>query len=210
MIGGWQMAGMGTLRSTYLSLPTGIYPTPATRSKSTATSTRSRTAAAARCNPGYLWWNGYIPANQINSYDANGKPNGIMGVPADYKPAGAAAQSRGPLNPTSSDPMYTFYGTQYRLDAAEQRHAPGGPAFNDNLHPWRQQYLPGARQWRLDASLFKTIPISERMLVRFNADFFNVFNHPGNPSGVSSMGMLSTRNSGQDPRQIQLTLRLTW
>jgi len=35
----------------------------------------------------YLWWNGYIPANKINSVDVNGKPNGIMGVPANYKPS---------------------------------------------------------------------------------------------------------------------------
>ena len=41
------------------------------------------------CFPGYLWWNGYIPANQINSVDRNGKPNGVMGVPANYKPAAA-------------------------------------------------------------------------------------------------------------------------
>jgi hypothetical protein len=28
----------------------------------------------------YLWYNGYIPANLIN------KPNGIMGIPANYVP----------------------------------------------------------------------------------------------------------------------------
>ena len=39
------------------------------------------------CIPGYLWWNGYIPANQINSMMPAGRPNGYMGVPADYKPA---------------------------------------------------------------------------------------------------------------------------
>ena len=43
------------------------------------------------CYPGYLWYNGYIPSNQINSVDANGKPNGYMGIPANYKPAVAAA-----------------------------------------------------------------------------------------------------------------------
>jgi hypothetical protein len=34
----------------------------------------------------------------------------------------------------------------------------------------------------LDASLFKTIPINERFQARLNADFFNVLNHPGNPT----------------------------
>jgi hypothetical protein len=35
------------------------------------------------------WWNGYIPPNRINSVDANGKPNGVMGVPANHKPSTA-------------------------------------------------------------------------------------------------------------------------
>jgi hypothetical protein len=47
-------------------------------------------------------------------------------------------------------------------------------------------------------------------MVRFNVDFFNVFNHPGNPSGVASTGILSTRNSGVSPRVLQLTARMTW
>jgi hypothetical protein len=43
-----------------------------------------------------------------------------------------------------------------------------------------------------------------------NADFFNVLNHPGNPNTVGSTGILSTRNSGQGSRTLQLTLRLNW
>ncbi len=30
----------------------------------------------------------------------------------------------------------------------------------------REQYLPGVRQWGLDASLFKTVPINERLRLR--------------------------------------------
>jgi hypothetical protein len=62
----------------------------------------------------------------------------------------------------------------------------------------------------MDASLFKVLPITERIRLRFNADFFNVFNHPGNPDSVSGTGLLSTQSSGQTPRQMQLTLRLIW
>jgi hypothetical protein len=46
--------------------------------------------------------------------------------------------------------------------------------------------------------------------MRFNADFFNVLNHPGNPNSVGSTGMLATQNSGNGARTLQLTLRLTW
>jgi hypothetical protein len=82
--------------------------------------------------------------------------------------------------------------------------------YNNNLHPWRQQYYPTVRQWGLDASLFKTIPIREQMKLRFNLDYFNVLNHPNNPTGVASTGVLSTRSSGSGSRELQLTLRLTW
>lgn len=47
--------------------------------------------------------------------------------------------------------------------------------YDNGYHPWRQQILPGVRQWGLSASLFKVIPIKERVSLRFNADFFNVF-----------------------------------
>jgi hypothetical protein len=105
--------------------------------------------------------------------------------------------------------MAPYYGTNNVWvplnDGTVQR-----TTYNDNLHHWQRQYLPSVRQWGLDASLFKAIPISEQFRVRFNVDFFNVLNHPGNPSGVGSDGILSTRNSGQSARELQLTLRLTW
>jgi hypothetical protein len=106
--------------------------------------------------------------------------------------------------------LYNFYGTNtvwVRLkNGSEQR-----LAYNDNLHPWRNQYMPSIRQWGLDASLFKTVAIGERLNVRFNADFFNVLNHPGNPApSTMNDGILGTRNSGQAARELQLTLRLTW
>jgi hypothetical protein len=82
--------------------------------------------------------------------------------------------------------------------------------YNDNLHPWRNQYLPSIRQWGLDASLFKSILIGERVNIRFNADFFNVLNNPGNPNSVGSNGILNTFNSGQAARELQLTLRVSW
>lgn len=151
------------------------------------------------CRPGYLWWNGYIPANQINSYSASGVPNGVMGVPANYRPA---AQ---PLIPWGSTTLPANAPANTVLWSTVQR-----TTFNDNLHPWRNQYLPSVRQWTLDASLFKTIPFGERIRLRFNADFFNVLNSPGNPNSVASTGILSTFASGQAARELQLTLRLTW
>jgi hypothetical protein len=70
--------------------------------------------------------------------------------------------------------------------------------------------MPSVRQWSLDASLFKTITFHERFNVRFNADFFNVLNHPGNPNSIGGDGVLSVRNSGQAARELQLSLRVSW
>ncbi len=82
--------------------------------------------------------------------------------------------------------------------------------LDTNLHPWRNQFLPGPRSWGLDASLFKNLPITERLVARFNADFFNVLNMPGLNQPNSTTGIVSLQNSANPARQLQLTLRLTW
>jgi len=209
IVGGWQVAGLGSLASTYFALPTGIYPT-GNPIEFYGYKYPIQNCTTGTCYPGYLWWNGYIPANQINSVDpATGKPNGYMGVPANYKPAGAPLIPY-PAVPNRSDPNFPYYGTNTVFvtlnNGTVQR-----TTYNDGLHPWRQQYFPGPRQWGLDASLFKLIPVKERVNLRFNADFFNVLNHPGNPNSyVGTTGILNVRGSGQAARVLQLTLRLLW
>jgi hypothetical protein len=213
IIGGWQVAGGGSLRSTYFALPTTIYPTTGNPIEVYGYKYPIQDCRGGACKPGYLWWNGYIPSNQINSVDANGNPNGIMGVPANYKPAAQPLIPAGttalPPNAPAGTNIVGLWDTNTvwipLKNGTVQR-----TTFNDNLHAWRQQFLPGVRQWVQDASLFKRIPINERVFLRFNADFFNVFNMPGNPNSIGANGMLSTRNSGQASRELQLTLRLQW
>jgi hypothetical protein len=212
IVGGWQVAGLGSLRSTYFALPTNVFPT-GNKVEMYGYQYPIQDCTSGTCYPGYLWWNGYIPANRINSTDANGRPNGIMGVPDGYKPAAAPLIPWGstamPANAPAGTNISQFWDTNTVWlplnNGTVQR-----TAYNDGLHPWRQQYLPSTRQWGLDASIFKTVPITERVFLRFNADFFNVLNHPGNPSSVANTGIISTRASGQGPRVTQLTLRLTW
>ena len=212
IVGGWQVAGLGTLRSTYFALPTTIYPT-GNQIEMYGYKYPIQDCTSGNCYPGYLWYNGYIPANRINSVDANGKPNGIMGVPDNYKPAVAPLIPWGstalPANAPANTVVSQFWDTNTAWiplkDGSVQR-----TLFNDGLHPWRQQYLPSTRQWNLDASIFKSIPINERIRLRFNMDFFNVLNHPGNPSTVGQTGIISTRESGMSPRVTQLTLRVIW
>ncbi|MEK7407081.1 MAG: TonB-dependent receptor [Acidobacteriota bacterium] len=207
IVGGWQVAGMGWLRSNYFDLPTGTYPT-GENVEIYGYKYPIQDCRGGACRPGYLWWNGYLPANQINSVDARGNPNGVMGVPENYKPA-TQPLIPWPKVPDPRDPMYSYYGSNtvwVPLKTGIQQRI----AFDDNLHPWRNQYLPGVRQWGLDASLFKRVAITERVSARINVDLFNVFNHPNNPNDIGGTGILSTRSSGSGARELQLTVRLTW
>ncbi len=81
--------------------------------------------------------------------------------------------------------------------------------MNTNLPWWANQYEAALWASNLSASLFNTFSIREAMKLRFNADFFEVLNNPGLPTPGGN-GILSTQNSSNSPRNLQLTLRLTW
>jgi hypothetical protein len=147
------------------------------------------------CYDGYLWYNGYISKNRINSYDAQGRPNGVMGVPDSYHP------SHQPVNPNNDTNMATI-----KLQSGSNVSI----AINDPAHPWRNLVAMGPYTVNLDASLFKRIPINERFSLRFNADFFAVMNNPGLSQPDANTGIITTRNSANAARNLQLTLRLLW
>ena len=213
LIGGWQAAGMGNLRSFFFTLPTNIFPNGPNTIERYDYKYPIEDCRSGRCNPGYLWWNGYIPANLINSVDRNGRPNGVMGVPANYKPAAQPLVPAGstalPANAPAGTVVSQFWDSNTvwipLRNGTVQR-----TTFDNGLHPWRNQYLPGPLQWGMDASLFKFVNLTESLVLRFNIDMFNSFNHPNNPNSISGDGILSTRNSGSGARTTQLTLRLQW
>ena len=69
---------------------------------------------------------------------------------------------------------------------------------------------------RLDFSLFKKFPITERISMEFRSEFFNLTNHPNfhSPSdrnfedGNRFGQITSTRQPSTNPRQIQFALKL--
>jgi hypothetical protein len=70
---------------------------------------------------------------------------------------------------------------------------------------------PGMANW--DLSLFKTVPIKERMWVQFRAEMLNafntpMFNGPNTTFGSGSFGRITSQSNIS--RQMQLSLRLTW
>jgi hypothetical protein len=213
VIGGWMISGIGNLVTTYFTLPTTDYGFTGVPIQTYGYKYPIEDCLSTPCQPGYLWWNGYIPANEINSYAANGTPNGYEGIPSNYKPAVEPLIPYGSTTLPPNAPANLNISSYWNTDDVWIPLKNGTVqevTENTNLHPWRNQYLPGVRQWTQDASIFKTIPINERIRMRFSADFFNVFNHPGNPNSVNSSGFQSDQASGESARTIKLGLRLNW
>jgi hypothetical protein len=82
-------------------------------------------------------------------------------------------------------------------------------AFDNGLNPLRNQWVAGPWLTNLSASLYKTVPITERVKLRINLDAFNVLNQPGLGT-PSTEGIISLRNSAQGARVLQYTGRITW
>ena len=208
VIGGWQVAGYGSLGSRYWNLPTTNWGSLGDV-QIYGLKYKVEDCRGGRCIPGYLFWNGYIPANLINSVDPKtGKPNGVMGVPKEYVPSNTPVWPTPADGGSASDPNYALYESNnvfVRLKNGSTQRV----AMDTNLHPWRQQYMAAPWASDMSASLFKRFRITERLTVRFNADFFNVFNAPGLPIPGGN-GILSLQNSNQEARTLQLTLRTSW
>ncbi|HWR50308.1 MAG TPA: hypothetical protein VN428_04330, partial [Bryobacteraceae bacterium] len=211
VIGGWQLSGMGSYRSRWWSLPTGNWGYKGDV-EYYGTKYPIENCTGGQCIPGYLAWNGYISAPLINRKDANGKCTGICGVPDNYKPAEMPlipwGQTALPANAPANTNMSQYWDSNnvwIKLNNGNVVRT----GYNDNYNPWQNQVRPGPWSFGLDASLFKSFPVTEDVNLRFNADFFNVLNNPGmgTPGGN---GIISLQNSSNSPRMLQLSLRLTW
>jgi hypothetical protein len=76
------------------------------------------------------------------------------------------------------------------------------------------QFLRFDRPWNIDFSMFKSFTIWERVKMEFRAESFNLTNTPmfGNPNTTptsSSFGVV-TESQSNDPRNLQLALRLSF
>lgn len=177
------------------------------------TGTSAAPRGATVCTSGHLWFNGYIPANRINSHTADGRPNGIMGVPDNYKPFFAPLIPTGstslPANAPANTDIAQFWDTNTvwipLKDGTAQRttYAPG-------INPFQNQYLSGVITWGLDAGLIKNFRLGEKVNLRFNMDAFDVLNHPGRPIASAEPAVLSTFGAANGGREVEFTLRLGW
>jgi hypothetical protein len=198
LVGGWQVAGYGTTNSRYWSLPTGNWG-PTGKVQVYGTQYKIQDCRGGTCFPGYLYYNGYIPANRINV------AGGVMGVPQNYTPSSQPinpAPATGTVDPNFNDTNNVIVPLKNGTNQLV--------AFDNGLNPWRNQAVAGPWLTNMTASLYKTIPITERVNLRINLDAFNVFNQPGLPLPDANTGILSLRTSAQAARTLQYTARLTW
>ncbi|MGC8792509.1 MAG: hypothetical protein ACP5U2_03860 [Bryobacteraceae bacterium] len=207
--GGWQLAGMGSITSTWWALPTSSWLFP-NKLEIYGDKYKVKDCRSGVCQDAYLYYNGYIPANCINSYDASGRPNGVMGVPDFYKPAHTLLIPMPKDGGSPSDPLYAFYDSNTVWVTLKNGNLQR-VTLDTGLNPWRDQYALGLYNWYQNASSFKVIPVHETVFFRLNVGFFNVFNIPGilkTPS--ASTRLIDAQYSGNGARALQFGLRLTW
>jgi hypothetical protein len=89
--------------------------------------------------------------------------------------------------------------------------------FSGFYNPAPRDNIIGPGAWNDDFSIYKHFKIGEKVDLRFAADFFNFTNHPNDvapntTSGLQDLSMQSVSENGglNDPRQIQLSLRLSF
>jgi len=198
LAGGWQIAGYGTTASRYWSLPTNNWG--AQRDiQFYGTQYKISDCRQGTCFPGYLYFNGYIPANRINT------PTGVSGIPSSYYPAIS------PINPIPASGIVADanFNDNNNVLVPLKNGTNQLVAYDTGLNPWRNQVMPGPWLTNLTASIYKLIPITEKVSVRLNLDAFNVLNQPGLPLPTGE-GIISLRTSAQAARTLQYTMRLTW
>jgi hypothetical protein len=89
-----------------------------------------------------------------------------------------------------------------------------------NFNPLTNQVMQSTWLFNTDSSILKTFNIREHVKFKIEADFFNVFNNPGNEfanndgngnGGLNDgSGIVLTNYNMNSPRQVQFSARLTF
>jgi hypothetical protein len=188
LIGGWQVAVIGDWKSgNLMSVSTGLYQFGDIRIDADERPELTFSGVRQR-----LWFRGdFNPALATNV--TGGNLTAL--VPLDRSQRVAR-----PLGPTFNNqiPQTLANGTV--------RNTPIGELYN---YSPRANFLgPGA--WNADISLFKNFRFLESGNIRFTADFFNAFNHPVDVAPNTTTGLQNLGVQANNPRTIQLSLRIDW
>lgn len=224
LVGGYQIAGSGSIQSQSFTVTSTNWG-PTSKLHVYKHKIKVNDCTSGSCYPEYLWFNGYIaPTAQAGNVCSAGLSTVISGLPSDYTPyqtpsdQGCSAPQvvKGVLQTVTDK----YYGAnEVNMTLANGKTVAVGyqpyPTSNTGVdsagaNPFSHTVLPGPFFWTADLSLFKVFPIGDKANLRLNVDAFNAFNVQGynNPSGTT--GLQSLTSSKNTPRQIQLTMRLTF
>jgi len=211
IVGGWQIAGSGSVTSNTYRIPNYFFGAT-NKVHVYGTKYPIQDCTSGVCYNGYLYWNGYISPSVLNQKDSSGNCTGICGVPANYTPAVTPLIPWGQTTAPPNMPVGTDISAYWDSNTAWVPLKDGTVAETDyqpGLNPMQNVSILGPFSWNINASLFKVVPIREKMFLRFNADFFNVLNQPGIPQ-PGDTGVIDTNYSANRPRLLQLSIRFTW
>lgn len=215
MVGGYQIAGAGSVGSQYFQLYATSYnynwgqanPIHLYKKKY-----RINDCSSGTCRPGYQWFNGFVSPLLTNNPCG---PSTISGIPMDQLPfqapinldPGAVTCKNG--TPSSGNINFLTNNVNVPLSNGTSptvAYSPGPAGVN----PFSHTVLHGPYNWSADLSLFKVFPITETMNFRVNIDAFNAFNVQGYNNPNTTTGIQNFTSSYNTPRQIQLTARFTF
>jgi len=183
LIGGWQLATIGTWNSgPWMGVSTSLVQTGPVRIAAGKRATFDIPGSSFRYRQ---WFAGNF--NPSNATNVSGTLAGAAVRPAGPDCTGAYD---GKLAVTLMD------GTCYD--------APFSGFYNPN--PRDNIIGPGA--WNDDLSLYKHFKFGERFDMRFSADAFNAFNHPNDVAPNISTGLQNLGQQANSSRVIQLSLRV--
>ncbi|HET7215668.1 MAG TPA: TonB-dependent receptor [Terriglobia bacterium] len=146
--------------------------------------------------PELMWF-----AGNINPSSATNVEGGSSALSAVVSPDIATRKVR-PFGPNCSG----GYTGQIAKTLAD------GTCYNasssDFFHTTPKASILGPSAFSMDGAMYKNFKIRERAKVRFEADFFNLFNHPTNNYPDSSTGLIYMGTQANTPRLLQFSLHL--
>jgi len=225
LVGGFQVAGSGSLTSQDFTV-TSTYWGPTNPLKVYKHGMPVTDCESGNCLKSYEWFNGYIaPTAQANNTCSAGLSTVVNGLSSNWAPyAGPSDQvCAAPVNgKTVTEKYYNSDYVNMTLTSGKSSAISYQPYPTSNntsgigSNPYAHTVLNGPFLFNADLSFFKVFPITEKKDLRFNVDAFNAFNIQGEPNPSGTTGLVAVTpgglgaSSANSPRQIQMTLRLTF
>ena len=186
LLGGWQVAFIGTWRSGFWMGVNGSE---------------------------YLFGNPSLDASQRLTMDIFGRKQ-LLYFKGDFTPTAATNVDLTKLEALipvdRSQRVLRPLGTDFsnRLPFKLANGQVVSTSITDNLSWNSRNFFVGPRSWNADATIFKYFGITEKAKLRLAGDFFNFLNHPNNLNPNTTTGLINLSQQANDPRIIQLGARI--